>query len=146
MKKSYQFIKGFSLTELLIAVAIIALLSIIAIPSYQHYMKRTYYNEVVQAADRYKLAVALCLEEAKGVMDDCDGGINGVPADVTAGSGVSQVDSITVLDGVITVTPKAANSIPASATYVLTPTYNSATGVSWALSGGVCGKGLISKC
>lgn len=136
---------GFTLMELLIAIAIVAVLAGIAIPSYVHYMKKSYFSEVIQTADRYKVAVASCLEERAGVLADCDGGSYGIPPDIAAGSGVGQVDSVTVANGVITVTPQASNGIAATDTYVLTPTY-STNGITWTASGGGCTSGLAPGC
>ncbi|OGO94006.1 MAG: hypothetical protein A3F10_00900 [Coxiella sp. RIFCSPHIGHO2_12_FULL_42_15] len=135
---------GFTLMELLIAIAIVAILAAIAIPTYIHYTKKAYYSEVVQAADRYKVAVASCLDERNGVLADCDADAYGIPADIAAGGGVGQVDSATVANGVITVTPKATHGIVAGDTYVLTPTYSSTAGISWTASGGGCTSNLVS--
>lgn len=140
-----KFNSGFTLMELLIAVAIVAILAGIAIPSYIHYTKKSHYSEVVQHADSLKVAVASCLEERAGVLADCDAGSYGIPPDVAAGAGVGQIDSVTVANGVITITPKATNGILATDTYVLTPTY-STNGISWAASGGGCTNGLAPGC
>ncbi len=135
---------GFTLMELLIAIAIVAILAAVAIPTYIHYTKKAYYSDVVQAADRYKVAVASCLDERNGVLADCDGGAYGIPADIAAGDGVGQVDSVTVADGVITVVPQESHGIVAGDTYVLTPTYSDTAGISWTASGGGCTSNLVS--
>ena len=140
-----KLISAFTLLELLIGIAIVAVLAAIAIPSYLHYMTKTYYSEVVQTGDRYKATVATCLEERKGTLTDCNGGSYGIPPNIVAGSGVGQVDSVTVVNGVVTVTPQASNGIVASDTFILTPTY-SASGVAWTASGGGCSNNLSSEC
>lgn len=48
--------KGFTLIELMIVVAIIGILSMIALPSYQDYTKRTYVSEGIALSSATKMA------------------------------------------------------------------------------------------
>ena len=122
--------RGFTLIELIIAIAIIAILAALAIPSYTQYTTRAHYAEVVMAAQPVKIGVEQCYQ-VRRALTDCDGGSYGVPADSSSVAGA--VDSITTLNGKITITPDAANGILSTDTYTLTPT--AASPLSWATGG-----------
>lgn len=68
--------KGFTLIELMIVVAIIGILTMIAMPSYDDYTKRTYVAEGLQLAMPMKLAVVeYYLEHGKLASDTDELGI-----------------------------------------------------------------------
>ena len=62
--------KGFSLIELMIVVAIIAVLAAVAIPPYQNYTLKAKFTEVIQAVSPFKLAVESCAREY-GTLSSC---------------------------------------------------------------------------
>lgn len=133
MQKHHE-IRGFTLIELMIVIAIIGILVAIAIPSYQNYTRRAHYAEIVQATEPFKLGVQECFQMT-GVLDNCIAGQNDVPDAIASGKGPDLVDSIDVAaGGVITVTPKNLYGITAADIYILTPTITSET-LTWAASG-----------
>lgn len=133
---------GFTLVEMLIAIAIVAVLATVAIPSYLYFVRKAHFTELIHAADRYKVGVSACVERAAGDLGQCNGGEREVPADMTTPFG--GIDSITVENGIITIVPVARNGIDSTDTYVLTPIYSNHNSVSWSVSGGACTRGLVS--
>ena len=137
MKKQQS---GFTLIELMIVVAIIGILAAVALPAYQDYTKRARYTEVINMSNGVKTAVELCAQEAGGDITVCDDpGEQGITSAVDAAEANAAVNTVAVTDGVITITPVAANGIAATDTYILTPAVDAATGqLSWSNAGSGC--------
>lgn len=139
--KALRSMKGFTLIELMIVIAIIGILAAIAIPSYQQYTRKSKFTEVVVATSPYKLAVELCFQDGF-----CEGA--GPAVSVAAGTGRwnGQIpdDSTTAKNfvasvavgtaGVITATSVAGEGLNSS-TYILTPTVAGDNGLTWAKTG-----------
>jgi type IV pilus assembly protein PilA len=117
--KNYNF--GFTLIELLIAIAIVGILTAVAIPSYQSYTRKAHYTEIVQATAPFKLGVEECFQ-LTGELKDCQSGKNSVPKNIEIGSGADLIDGVIVGDnGVIAVTPRNLYGVKKTDTYILTP-------------------------
>ena len=117
--------KGFTLIELMIVIAIVAILATIAIPSYQNYTKKAALSELLQAAAPYRSDVELCIYNTNQT-NSCNAGSNGIQAN-SNGFG-KYVQSIQVTSSAITVTGKGVLS---DVSYTLSATGDASKGVTW---------------
>jgi len=112
--------RGFSLMELMIVIAIMAILVGVAIPSYSQYTKRAHYTELVQATATYKVAVALCYQH-RGNLNDCASGQDGIPAQQPETQDQLVQSIVVTTGGIITVTPNDQYGFHEEDQYILTP-------------------------
>lgn len=134
---NYQ--EGFTLIELMIVIAIIAILSAIGLPAYQGYLQKAALTDMLQTAMPYKTAVELCAIE-RGGSGNCSAGSNGVPAEQTS----RYVSALTTNAGVITLTGQESLQ---GLSVKLSPQWNSNDGqLSWQRSCSSTNSGLKDAC
>lgn len=111
---------GFTLFELMIAIAVIAILTAIGVPAYQGYVQKAAMTDMLQTMTPYKTAIEICALE-QGSLTNCNGGSNGIP--ITKST--NYITSIEVTSGVIKLVGQSALS---GLTTTLTPTINATHG------------------
>lgn len=129
-----QVQKGFTLIELMIVVAIVAILAAIALPAYQDYLIRSQVSEGLSVASGARSAVWE-YASTHGVLPT-DNASAGLPAKETIrGSYVSEVE--VGATGIQVTYGNDANAAIKGSTLVLKPTLMAASGtVNWTCSGG----------
>jgi len=120
----------------MIVIAIIGILAAIAVPQYNTYTKKARFTEVILATTPFKVGVEVCVVQQGlllgSAITGCAGGNNGVPSNSGASGQVLSVSSTDA--GVITATSNSTASIGVQTTYILVPTYGSASSsglISW---------------
>lgn len=139
MRHSIVGSRGFTLMELTISLTVIAILAAIAVPSYQDYVRRTYYSGATEAITPYKDGVIKCFQKKESLIG-CNAGSKYIPAAMMKPKG--SVNALTVLNGVITMTPVAKHGILATDDYIQTPVEEN-NALTWKSSGAAVKKGYI---
>ncbi len=124
---------GFTLIELMIVVAIVAILAAIAMPAYQTYVKKANFSEVVAATGPAKTAIEVCVATNQG-----DNGCATQATNATSGAfSTAKVASVTATGtGPYTITATGSGAAGTD-TYILTGTIDATTSsrLTWAASG-----------
>ena len=119
---------GFTLIELMIVVAIIGILSAVAIPAYQNYVVSAKITSAVSSVTGLRTAIAMCIQDQGGQTAGCNTNTNNIPAFLAT----KEVASAEATNGTLVLT-LAANGISQDVdgkTITMVPSANQST-TSW---------------
>lgn len=145
MKKT----QGFTLIELMIVVAIIAILAAIALPAYQDYVIRSQVSEGAVLSDGAKTAIAETFSNT-GAAPTTNAAAGLASATSITGKYVSQVE--VGAGGVVTATysntaPRRANAAITGQTLIFSPLFNATAGSTvWTCRSAIAPKYLPTIC
>ena len=142
---------GFTLIELMIVVAIVAILAAIALPAYRTYTERAKFSEVVATSGPAKTAYEVCIQGTEGTItaamnSDCAAAAaTAGSASFTKGDVIDTAAATSTAATSVLLTITAGKNFPkvdgAAPTFTLTGTIDQTTKkVTWA-RGGTCTKG-----
>ena len=136
MQMKQKALQGFTLIELMIVVAVVGILSAIAIPQYSDYVSRTRAAASAVELARIRSAVDMCLHE-RLTRIGCDAGTHGIPALSEFQATKNVLELIGVKDGEILAKTGATDIDGINLLYHYTPTKTDGN-VTWSNSGSIC--------
>ena len=133
--------KGFTLIELMIVIAIIGILTAIALPMYSDYTSRTRAAGALSETASLRTAVAMCLADT-GKLDNCNSGSEGIPSQASFVITKNVVEKPVVDKGVISGKSGATDKKGKELEFTMTPiTDTDAANMPWKIEGTICDQG-----
>ncbi|OCA56147.1 prepilin peptidase-dependent pilin [Photorhabdus namnaonensis] len=131
--------QGFTLMEIMVAIAIISILSAIGIPSYQGYIQKAALTDILQNIVPYKSGIELCSFEAEDFIG-CNAGTTSIPKEHNS----RYIESISVKNGEVTINGEKSLK---NLSITLKPTQNTQIGtIKWNIKCESTNNSLKSRC
>ena len=130
---------GFTLIELMMVIAIIGILTAVALPMYSNYTSRTKATGSLSELTSIKTQVSMCIMDI-GKTEGCNQNTHGiVNVDNKINSHFRMTELTEIKDGVIQAKTKATSITGAPLLITLTPNESdNAAGIYWQISGSIC--------
>ena len=137
--------KGFALIELMVVIAIIGILSAIALPAYQNYLRKAAYAEVLAAIEPFKSGVTECYQ-VQASLAGCTAGNGAIPADFS-GKQAGALNGVTTSGGAVTAITNEFKGIAAGSTCTLSssPATGNTDYLNWTYSGTCATEGWVQN-
>ncbi|QXF34904.1 prepilin peptidase-dependent pilin [Photorhabdus luminescens] len=131
--------QGFTLMEIMVAIAIISILSAIGIPSYQGYIQKAALTDILQNIVPYKSGIELCGFETEDFMG-CNAGAMSIPKDHNS----RYIESISVKNGEVIINGEKSLK---NLSITLKPTQNTQIGtIKWNIKCESTNNSLKNRC
>jgi type IV pilus assembly protein PilA len=145
MKRQIKRIqRGFTLIELMIVVAIIAILAAIAVPQYQDYVTRSRWANTFSSMAAIKTAISECVQRNSGDFSQCNT-IAGLDLRDSGGTALTALPTLPGTSGALTISAAGVIAFTgltnqAGCAVTVTPT-NSGNAITWVIASTTTGCG-----